>query len=463
MLVSVRIWRCALVDCFNPHQECYRLVLLNTWDGRVLADVTGAAPRLPQLSIARWSRPAKQIQAEIERCWGFKAFILDIVEDPPGQPNIILAELLVQPSYGWVPRQVEWAEPEVLLKRNNLSGDDRVLLASILDARDKSSPFSHIGWIHRALVWFRRQVSLNDHEVYDVEQWNAGSRALLLRLSEQRKTSYWLKAVDPGQSLEYRITLALASLFPNRLPRVISSNGMWGAWLMEHAGESAADLLHMDAAAIGAMSRCFAELQSASLTHIQALFDCGCADWRLQRVRDSIFSALPLLEEAMAAQDVHGLPQFGRRRIKNLCDMTEATCSLLDAIGIPDTLIHNDLQLDNIIAGAAGWQFIDWDQAGIGNPLLSFQLLRVQIPGTGEESLVSGYRSAWAEILRRETVDVALALIPPIAVAVQLCRCVASIPPGTIPRSLELRHLRSLTRQLDAALLPIRQLKRWSA
>jgi Ser/Thr protein kinase RdoA (MazF antagonist) len=165
----------------------------------------------------------------------------------------------------------------------------------------------------------------------------------------------------------------------------------------------------------------------------------------------------------MAAQDVHGLPQLGRRRLEDVCEATEEACYRLDAIGMPDTLIHNDLQLENVIAGKTGYHFIDWDQAGIGNPFLAFEQLRVQLPDSGIASLVSGYRSWWAGVLRPEEIDAGFALIPAIAITVQLCSYTASIPVGATLCGLELRHLRSLVRQLDTALQLIGRPKRRSA
>ena len=69
----------------------------------------------------------------------------------------------------------------------------------------------------------------------------------------------------------------------------------------------------------------------------------------------------------------------------------------------------------------------------------------------------AGYRK------RPEAIDGGFALIPPIAIAVQLCSYTASIPVGATLRRLELRHLRSLTRQLDAALQLTKSSQRRSA
>jgi len=429
----------------------------------VLADVTGGAPRLPRLSIPRWLRPAKQIQKEIERCWGLRVFILDTVESSSENGKIVLAELLFQFDGDEVLEKVKWLEPEMLL-RNGLSEEESLSLNSFLHGGNEGPALSRLGWVHEALDWVGRQSSFTPHaEVCEVQQWNASSSAFLLRLSSHKGTDLWLKAVDPARSAECRITLTLASMFPGYLPAIISARDDWGAWIMEDGGPSAADDGVLETKAMRTMSRRLAELQSASIPHSQMLLDYGCTDWRLEHVRRRIVPTLPLLEEAMDAQDIHGLPQFGRRILEDLCEATEEACYRLNAIGIPDTLIHNDLQLENVIGGKAGCRFIDWDQAGIGNPFLAFEQLRVQLPESGIASLVSGYRSWWARILQPEAIDAGFALIPPIAIAVQLCRYAASIPAGATLRGLELRHLRSLTRQLDTALQTINRSKRRSA
>ena len=159
----------------------------------------------------------------------------------------------------------------------------------------------------------------------------------------------------------------------------------------------------------------------------------------------------------------HRLPQLARRELEDLREATEEACDHLDAIGMPDTLIHNDLQLENVIPSMTRCYFIDWDQAGIGNPFLALEQLRVQLPESETGSLVSGYRSRWARVLRPEAMDAGLALIAPIAIAVQLCSYMASLRVDATLRTLELRHLRSLTRQLHRALQAIRRSQRKSA
>lgn len=418
----------------------------------MLADATNRFPRLPRVSISRWRRRARQIQAELERCWGVRSFILGIVESSSATTGIIVAELLFQFDFRLELEGFQWIDSEALL-RSGLPEEERALLVLFLSGTRMDGSFARLGWIHEALAWASHAASFpREDQIWQVQQWNASPHSFLLRLSSRNETSFWLKAVDPAQSTEYRITLALASIFPEYLPTIVSAHDEWGAWLMEDEGGSAADGDLRNTEAVRNMARCLAELQEASIAPLPRLLDCGCADWRLRRIANKIVSVLPLLEEAMAAQDVPGLPKFGRRRLEQICAATVEACHFLDAIGIPDTLLHNDLQLENVVLGAPGCRFIDWDQAGIGNPFLAFEQLRVQLPDGERPCFIASYRSWWSRSLRPEAIDAGLAWIPPIAIAVQLCSYTASLPAGTTLNSRGLRHLRSLTRQLEAAL-----------
>ena len=95
------------------------------------------------------------------------------------------------------------------------------------------------------------------------------------------------------------------------------------------------------------------------------------------------------------------------------------------------------------MAFAVRSQTVGFVAAGKGRNRAAEQNL--QLPQSGVASLVEGYRSWWAGVLGPEAINAGLASIAPIAIAVQLCIYIASIPVGAMLRSLELRHLRSDT------------------
>jgi hypothetical protein len=447
----------ALVECFNPQKECYRLILVNAWDGLVLTDTTAGSPQLPRLSISRWFRLAKQLQAEIEWRWRIRAFILDIIPTSSKETDIVLAELLFRPDPGHSMEDVEWTHAEAFF-RTCLSEDEHLLLARSFRWADRGMTGGSPGWIHEVLDWVGQQAPFGSTDgIRQIQQWNASSASYLLQLSSKNRTSSWLKIVNPAHSAEYRVTLSLTSIFPEYLPLITSSHDIWGAWLMEDCGPSMEKRELSEPGTVWSLSRRLAELQETSVSQIQRLLESGCTHWNLERIYSGVAAALPLLEEAMEAQDIPGVPRLGRSRLDELCEATEEACYRLGSVGIPDSLIHNDLQLENIIGRPACCRFIDWDQAGAGNPFLTFEQLRVQVPENAAASVALGYRSWWSRCLSPESISAGFALAPSIAIAVQLSSFVASLSGGPAPRRLELRNLRSLTRQLDTALQPIKR------
>jgi hypothetical protein len=454
-VVQVGWW--ALVDCFNPQKECYRLILVNAWDGLVLSDITAGSPQLPRLSISRWSRLARQLQAEIEWRWGIRAFILDIIPASSEETDIVLAELLFRPDPGHSMEDAEWTQTEPFF-RTRLSEGEQMLLTRSYHWADRGMTGGSPGWIHEVLDWVGRQALFGStDEIRQIRQWNASSTSYLLQLSSKEKTSWWLKIVNPAYSAEYRVTVSLTSIFPEYLPSITSSHDVWGAWLMEDGGPSMENRELSEPSMVWNLSRRLAELQASSGSEIQRLIESGCTNWNLERIYNGVAAALPLIEEAMEAQDIPGVSRLGRSRLDELCEATEEACYRLGSVGIPDSLIHNDLQLENIIGRPVRCRFIDWALAGTGNPFLTFEQLRVQLPESGAAFLALGYRSWWSRSLSPEAINAGFALAPSIAIAVQLSSFVASISGGPAPRRLELRNLRSLTRQLDTALQPIKR------
>jgi len=423
----------------------------------VLSDIIEGSPQLPRLSISRWSRLAKQLQEEIEWRWHIRAFILDIVQTAPEDTDIVLAELLFRPDPNHSLEDAEWARPEALF-RGCLTEEEHLLLDHSYYWTDRGVTCGAPGWIHEVLDWVGQQAPFESTDgIRQVQQWNASPASYLLQLSAENKASWWLKIVNPAHSAEYRVTVALTSLFPEYLPPIASSHDLWGAWLMEDGGPSMESTELSEPKTVWNLSRRLAELQEASVSHIPSLSESGCPNWNLERICNGVAAALPLIEAAMDAQDIPGVSRLGKDSLDELCEVTEEACCRLGSAGIPDSLIHNDLQLENIIGWPARCRFIDWDQAGTGNPFLTFEQLRVQVPQSGAASLASGYRSWWSRSLSPEAINIGFAMAPSIAIGVQLSSFAASISAGHVPRRLELRNLRILTRQLDTALQPIRR------
>jgi len=117
------MWRCALVDCFNPQKEAYCLELWNARHGLAFTDVAGSGPRLPRLSIPGWSSTARQIQAKIRPWCCIRAFGQNTGESSSKDIGITLPELLFKFDSAQSREESEWPEAEALF-RSSLSEEE---------------------------------------------------------------------------------------------------------------------------------------------------------------------------------------------------------------------------------------------------------------------------------------------------------------------------------------------------
>jgi aminoglycoside phosphotransferase (APT) family kinase protein len=94
----------------------------------------------------------------------------------------------------------------------------------------------------------------------------------------------------------------------------------------------------------------------------------------------------------------------------------------MEALRIPETLGHLDLNPGNIVISPNRCAFLDWAEAFVGNPSTSFQYLlehRRRTLGTDsavEARLMESYCAPWEQIVSRTAIAEALELAPLLAV-----------------------------------------------
>jgi hypothetical protein len=215
----------------------------------------------------------------------------------------------------------------------------------------------------------------------------------------------------------------LADLFPRHLPKLVAFREDWNAWWMEDAGRSFDDARSADF--FGQAVVRLAELQRASIRSIPALLAGGCADQRTFILRARIPELMEYIDEAMAQPNLSHSPRLDPSRIRELGSMLEDACFSLEALQIPDTLLHGDIGFANILMGPRGCVFTDWAHASIGSPFVTFEHLRAQIEQEADAApwvprLTETYQKSWREVLTDTQIKCALALVPPVAVVAYL-------------------------------------------
>ena len=418
----------------------------------ILAEGAGEVAILPMVRIPRWSRTVRKVQAAVERLFGIRLVILKTFEPTGAASGLVLGETMRQGDEAIPKADFRWVGFDVL-HNEQLTDRERLAIVSLTDRTGLDvGLFSRSGWLQDALDWIRCKTG-ETRDLNRLFQLNASGHTSLSRVQFGRESYYWLKAIAPQVSSEYRFTVELARLFPQFIPRILACRDDWHALLMEDEG------VHLDrrhrctSYMVEQVGTRLAELQIASMKHTETMLAWGFTDLRPSSIRNEIRAAIPLMESAMSQQDLDGVPQLSTRRLKEIGTDMQELYGFVEAMPMRDALIHNDLHLENILKGKTQCVFLDWEQPGVGNPLLAFEQLRSQFDSRPrlQATFVAAYRANLAKRMSVHQFDHALEIMPAFAIAVELQRCLSRASQYQNTRPF-FRHIRSLTRQLERAL-----------
>ncbi len=390
---------CAVTISAKPDHELYKVLLLAPETKVCLAVRRGASTLLPIIAIPRWTRVTAEIQAAVERIWGYCTFVLDVFRDSASSVPLVVAELVAGPVPLTRRKRECWSTLESV--REDLSETEMSFSRGLLAGKMSSlRPFARVGWIDDALGWIRSVTGTAYSRCGTrIQQVNSLPDYALLRIAQEGKPSIWLKVTPGPGSREYAITLHLGDLLPQYLPPLLASRDDWNAWLSaDMSPPLSANLSRPEM--ILRVGRRLAELEMSSGDYIPKLLVAGCMDQRTVALPTGIRRLIPYLEEAMAATTQRELRPVTSLRLRGIADLLDTMCSRLEVLRIPDVLIHNDISLENILCGADEIIFSDWAEAGVGIPGVTFEFLRRQLAQAGcreveLQRLVVEYRNSW--------------------------------------------------------------------
>lgn len=405
-------------------QDQYRIVLVLPQSKMVLAERHGETLRLPSVKIPRWARPAEQLTKAIRERWNLPAIVIDHLPTERGLPPCAVVEVCM-PAGLKVPDELiseeldaiavsEFAKTEHVLVREILSGD--------AGAR---GPFSRIGWLDEAQLWI--QESVVEHSVEfteDIRQLNASGTFALIRFGTEQRPAYWLKATGAPNSNEFGLTTTLAEYFPQCLPPLVAAREDWNAWVTAEVGKPLCDNLTLPALEQAVFA--LAQLQKRSTGCIKQLLHRGFVRHGIPILQSQLNDLIDYLEEAMEQQTTTRVSRLESSQLRELGRVLHDACAEMHELGIPDALAHLDINPGNVLFDGARCVFIDWAEAYIGNPFLTFEqfLSHVERSGTPANSWVSRvrdiYAQSWFDFLSESNIDRAFALAPLLAVATYL-------------------------------------------
>lgn len=385
----------------------YRCVLVRPHSHQLLAAAERDQYRLPRIHIPEWTRPAEELQKAIKARWKLDVFVLETWAAGHQAAALVVAELLD------VERNSSFVEfPVRSFKGAEFSEEDCQHLESLLEGRTKI-PFPRLGWIYEAMAWVESVTGATFSSKRNIAQWNAGGGFALLRACSDDGRHYWLKATGKPNLHEFAIIRLLSESYPDFLPRLVAIKTEWNAWLTEDGGAPISD--PPGAAELVSATRRMARFQFLTAGHTAALVAVGACDQRTIVLRSHIDEIVVHLVEAMATQTSTKATPLSRDRLLEIGVILNDACSYLEALKVPDTLIHNDLNPGNILSNGTNCVFTDWSEAAVGNPFIVCERL-CHLNPYHRESVQAVYRHRWSDLLSERNIDQALALMPLLAI-----------------------------------------------
>jgi len=441
--------------------ETYRVIVFGRSGIEVLLVPGGDRFALPCVEIPRWQRVAESLTAAVNTEWGEEVICL-IEPDVSASTNATgiryqATEHLGANGKSKLPTQ--WISVSAL-SHDSLTGpsdylaiQQSIALCSTEGKESPSGPFARLGWFKELSEWVETVIEpLGFHLNGNVRQLNA-SRSFSLVRFETDGPALWFKAVGEPNQKEFLITCTLAQLFPSYLPGVLAARPDWNGWLTrEAAGKLLCEvwedaLWRRSAAAL-------AELQIDSIAHGARILGAGARDLGAATLSKLIQPFMESMAQLMERQTKVPPATLVRDELLLLGDRIQSALDALEALGIPETLGHLDLNPGNIVVSSSRCVFLDWAEAYVGNPFFSLEYLREHLRRTNrtdsavETKLVESYCARWEQAVPPAAVAEALALAPLLAVFAYAAGSYASEDAERTQEPATAGYFRSLTRRM---------------
>ena len=439
-------------------KDVYLLIVFDSAGTAVLVEPQGNEYHLLKIEIAKCTRPAQEVTELLRNSWKMSSVFLfsGVVEESPNASYFAVLEST--DGLRIHPQGMEWFPIHHALSSLPFSKHEcRALRLSHVKLtrriyKNSSEPFARLGWMHELKDWVNTNIQPLGMEVKSFKQLNGCETFSLIRFATTRQP-VWFKAVGEPNLHEFSISHALAKFFPRHVPNIIATKYDWHGWLMSDGGGATLDEIP-DPNAWQTAIATLADLQIDSIGTTNDLLEAGCIDFRLATLVELVDPFLDTMAELMNQQTKVPPPVLSRQELSHLSETIKDALQCLSALQISDTLGHSDFNPGNIIVGPEGCTFIDWAEAHVSHPFLTFEYflshLRKDYPALVpfEDELRAVYARRWlvsssAEHLAEAFLFSPLAAVFAYAAAGNIWRNPERLKVPQVPG-----YLRSLTRRM---------------
>jgi Phosphotransferase enzyme family len=338
---------------------------------------------LPNIHVNPDQRLPEQINGEMLPRFGVKAHCLfplpsvirEAREDALFEVMECLSEAPPQPPSKWTPIE----SPDGGMAREEQRSAIRAATTEISAHRNgtKLGPFARLGWMEDLLSWAQRHLSGSKiHLTGAFQQIDAHPEFALVRLQTDGP-AFWFKAVGEPNVHEFSITIAISNLFSRFVPELIATRAEWNGWLsQEVAGKHLSET--SDAADWTRAAATLGELQTESIESVDRLLNAGCRDLRCEALQRSIDPFMSFMAELMEQQSKAPPAPVSKRELRELSSILGDAIQEWEHLRVPNSIGHLDLNPENLLVSQEGCVFLDWAEAYVGAPFLTFEYLGLQ-------------------------------------------------------------------------------------
>ncbi len=383
---------------------------------------------LPSVDIPRWQRVTEQINSAVKERWNLDAYSLStfLSDEPADNFSPIQFQIMecIRPN-GHVPHMAYWVPLSSLTDTSfRDSGTLRNIHAALRQCGTHSKgqgmrAFATAGWLRDLCEWIQGQIEpMSLRLTGQFRQLTASPTFNLIRF-ETNGPALWFKAIGEPNIHEFRIVSTLTALFPSFLPRIVASLPEWNAWLMAEAEGASPDanFTHWNV-----VSARLAELQTMSLQETARLSAVGCRDINSASLLSCVDDFFATMDELMRRQTKTPPSILTSEELLALSNRLKDALSALAASGIPDALNHLDFNPGNILVSHGHCTLIDWAEAAIGHPFITFEYLLEHfrrlcpLSHSRQAELTSSYAEQWERFASPLAISRSLSLAALVAV-----------------------------------------------
>ena len=417
--------------------ETYRVIILDRGGTKVLLVPDGDRFALPAVAIPRWQRVAENLTAAIDTEFGEQVVCLFTpdIASAVSHGNGIHYQVTEHWRGNRKPQMpTQWVTLSALsqdsfIDQSDYSAIRQSLVECNAEARAPlAGPFARLGWFKELREWVDAAIEPRGlHINENFRQLNASPSFSLIRL-ETDGPAIWFKAVGEPNLREFPITLALAGLFPKYIPQVFAARPEWNGWLTPEVegtnlGESQ-EITSWETAAVA-----LAKLQIESISKCAPLLNSGAHDLGAAAMSKLVDPFLGVMGQLMEQQSKLTPRALSRKELAFLGEHIQNALCLLKTSDIPDSLGSLDLNPGNIIASKTACAFLDWAEAYVGHPFLTFAYLlehfrrAVAADAKLEQQLIASYTAQWKQLLPPAAIADSLTVSPLLAVFAYASGC----------------------------------------